>query len=393
MVATQPKGTVFFVDDEPQVLRALWRDFTLYTRFEDIASLQVGSAEECLELLEEQHQDVLAVVTDLRMPGMQGNELLSRISKRYPEIGLMLVTAYSDIDAIQDAIASSISSFVLKPWKPAQLVQEIDKTLETVTAKRNSRRYLREIEQQLKAAGEFQRRLLKIPNLENAGIAVDVAYRPVEGLYCSGDYYDVIPLGEDRHLLLLGDVSGHGVKPAFITGILKLLSGRIAREQSEASYSPAQFLEALSRAMFVELHNYSDVLISLAAVLIDTKSEEVVIASAGHSPVCTIRDEQCELWSPHGTAMGFNVLSELEEIRLSISPGDHVVMFTDGLWDVAGGDVTPKPFLRSVFSRAARSADFLKTVDRLLTAVSIVHGTGHAPVFRDDVTIFSARIL
>jgi sigma-B regulation protein RsbU (phosphoserine phosphatase) len=50
-----------------------------------------------------------------------------------------------------------------------------------------------------------------------------VSYRPVPQLFCGGDYYDVITLSLDLYLLLVGDVAGHGVRAAFVTGILKAI--------------------------------------------------------------------------------------------------------------------------------------------------------------------------
>lgn len=382
-----------FVDDEPQVLRALKRDYGLYSRFENVEPLTVDSGEACLEYLRNNSEACLAVVTDQRMPGMAGTELLAHIQSEFPDVGRMLVTAYSDIEAIQDAVSASISSFLLKPWDPGYLVQEVDRTVESVTLRRNHERYMRELEQQLRVAGEFQRRLLTLPPFEGSDLSVDVAYRAVEGIYCSGDYYDAIALERGRYLLLLGDVSGHGVKPAFITGMLKVLSGQIARERIDAPFSTGRFLEALSRAVFMELPDNTELIISMAAVLIDTRTHELVISNAGHPPVGVVGSEGCELIWNNGPAIGMDVLVDVQEEQRTVHPGDRVVMFTDGIWDVDDDQAAPSPdLLKSVFQRAAHTPVFLDTVDRLLTADSIVRGNGRAPVFRDDVTILTALV-
>ncbi|MEZ4446163.1 MAG: hybrid sensor histidine kinase/response regulator [Polyangiaceae bacterium] len=78
------------------------------------------SAEEALALLEE--RDVGVLVTDQRMPGMSGNELLEEVKQRWPEIVRVVITAYSDLDAILKAINDGlVARYVVKPWDREEL--------------------------------------------------------------------------------------------------------------------------------------------------------------------------------------------------------------------------------------------------------------------------------
>lgn len=69
---------------------------------------------------------VHVVITDQRMPGTTGSELLSLIKDRYPKVRRMLVTAYADLEAIIDAVNNGgVMKYFAKPWVNSQLVQAV----------------------------------------------------------------------------------------------------------------------------------------------------------------------------------------------------------------------------------------------------------------------------
>lgn len=107
---TELKGRILCVDDEPHVLRAL--QWLLKGDFEVHAA---GSAAEGMQLLERHDFDV--VVSDQRMPGVTGVEFLQYVRSRAPRAMRILLTGYSDIDAIVRSInESEVYRFATKPW-------------------------------------------------------------------------------------------------------------------------------------------------------------------------------------------------------------------------------------------------------------------------------------
>ncbi len=107
---TELKGRVLCVDDEPHVLRAL--QWLLKGNFEVHTA---GSAAEGMQLLERYDFDV--VVSDQRMPGVTGVEFLQYVRGRAPRAMRILLTGYSDIDAIVRSInESEVYRFATKPW-------------------------------------------------------------------------------------------------------------------------------------------------------------------------------------------------------------------------------------------------------------------------------------
>ena len=117
------KPVILVVDDDAQVLAAVRRD--LRTRYrESYAIVGAASGEDALATIRElkARGDSLAIViSDQRMPGIQGTELLTRSRESYPLARRVLLTAYSDIDAAIKAINEAhLDHYLSKPWTPPE---------------------------------------------------------------------------------------------------------------------------------------------------------------------------------------------------------------------------------------------------------------------------------
>ena len=104
--------TVLFVDDEDKVLASVERAL----HDEPYNTLFAQSANEALEIL--QQQEVHVIVTDMRMPEMNGLELLQVIKKDYPHIIRMVLSGFTDNETLLGAInQGEIYKYITKPWK------------------------------------------------------------------------------------------------------------------------------------------------------------------------------------------------------------------------------------------------------------------------------------
>jgi two-component system cell cycle sensor histidine kinase/response regulator CckA len=118
------KQPVLVVDDEPQVLVAL----------DDLLSEQflvrtAESAEKALEIIE-QDREIAVVVTDQRMPGMTGDQLLAELSSR-SSAPRILVTGYADLTAVVRAVnEGKLFAYVTKPWDGRDLLQKVGRAAE-----------------------------------------------------------------------------------------------------------------------------------------------------------------------------------------------------------------------------------------------------------------------
>ena len=103
--------TVLFVDDDCIVLRSIARDLL----DEPYNVFFARSGEEALQILS--HQDVHVLVTDIRMPEMDGIELLKIVTKEYPHIVKMVLSGYTNTTDLTKAIhQEGVFKFIPKPW-------------------------------------------------------------------------------------------------------------------------------------------------------------------------------------------------------------------------------------------------------------------------------------
>lgn len=113
---TGPKHPILIVDDEPDVLFSLKgllrHDFELHT---------AESGEEALEILR-QHP-IHVVMTDQRMPGMTGVQLMNQAKALHPDAVRIVFTGYADIKAVIEAInTGGLYRYITKPWDPDELI-------------------------------------------------------------------------------------------------------------------------------------------------------------------------------------------------------------------------------------------------------------------------------
>ena len=109
--ASCPEQTLLVVDDEKNVASALQRLFQL----DGYHVLTAESANEGFELLASNHVSI--VISDQRMPVMNGTEFLSRVKELYPDIVRIMLTAHADLDSVTDAINNgAVYKFLNKPW-------------------------------------------------------------------------------------------------------------------------------------------------------------------------------------------------------------------------------------------------------------------------------------
>ncbi len=116
---------VLLVDDEPNVLSSLKRIF----RQENYEILTANNADEALHMLKT--KSVHLVISDFKMPGMNGAELLQRIKERYPDTIRIMLTGHADSNAVMGAINDgAVYKFILKPWHDDDLRVTVSLALE-----------------------------------------------------------------------------------------------------------------------------------------------------------------------------------------------------------------------------------------------------------------------
>ncbi len=126
----QKKYTVMFIDDEPNILRAIKR--ALFKM--DINLVLADSGQKALALLEKAPAHV--IISDMKMPNMSGAELLEQVAEKYPDTFRVVLTGYADIDSTIKAVNQGrIHRYMQKPWDNQELMNTIEEGLERIRLK------------------------------------------------------------------------------------------------------------------------------------------------------------------------------------------------------------------------------------------------------------------
>ena len=205
---------ILVVDDEPGMLRAVDRVLS-----EQHQVVGTRLSREALALADEFHPD-LAIV-DIRMPDLDGFELMARLKARFPALDVILMTgSVDDLDEkLVRAIRSAAFYFIQKPFDREVLRTLVDRCVELRWRREEHRQNLKRLEREIAEAHAFQQSLLPDREAIVNDVSVCCRYAPCSAL--GGDLYDYAAATARRTALLIADVSGHGVSAAMLTGVVK----------------------------------------------------------------------------------------------------------------------------------------------------------------------------
>ena len=118
--------SILVVDDEPDVAELSRQRFRRETRQGSYVMHFAASGEQALDRLSGEIEPTLAaVLSDINMPGMDGLELLTQIKQRFPDLPVMMVTAYGDDDRRRRAAECGAAEFITKPVDFEQLKEQL----------------------------------------------------------------------------------------------------------------------------------------------------------------------------------------------------------------------------------------------------------------------------
>ena len=154
-----------------------------------------------------------------------------------------------------------------------------------------------------------------------------------------GDFFHILPLSDTTAGVFISDVMGHGVRAALVTALERAL----VEELAGIATDPGEFLSQINRSLLSILKRTGTPLfVSAFYLFVDVTTGEIRYATAGHpKPLLIRRDKELlEMLSSdgkkQGPALGVFNDRKYETSALRLSPGDLVLLFTDGLFEVEG---------------------------------------------------------
>ena len=155
-MALRHKHTLLLVDDEESITKSLQRTF----RKEKYDIRVAASGAEGIKILKESQKPFSLIISDQRMPEMTGAQFLEKAKRILPYAIRILLTGYSDMDAIVEAInRGEIHRYLTKPWNDDDLLLQVRQALEKYELMAENRRLLALTKRQNKELGELNKNL------------------------------------------------------------------------------------------------------------------------------------------------------------------------------------------------------------------------------------------
>ena len=247
----------------------------------------------------------------------------------------------------------------------------------------SNERRLQSIENELSIAREIQKSIIpgKSPELSNLRVAA--AYRPMT--YVAGDFYDFIPVDQNRVGFLVADVSGHGVPAALIAAMIKVA----IRSVVSCAQDPQEVLRGLNRALSGQFRNQ---FVTASYLWIDTENRSALYSAAGHPPLLRWREGKLERIESNGLLFGVFPESDYPVFHMPIRPGDRFLLYTDGLIEPenAIGDSFGEARLEQVI-RMNQSRSPSAFADQLLAEIRLWQPATSTQ--QDDITLIVIDVI
>lgn len=350
--------SILYIDDEQDNLTVFYsafrRNFKVYL---------ANSGPEGLEVMKK--QTIHLVIADQRMPEMTGIEFLEKIKLEYPDCIRMVLTGFTDVEAIIEAINKGrVYRYITKPWSKDDLKMIIDHALETYELKQQNRKLFsdleeanttlekkviertkkiesqrREITDSIHYASRIQSALLpQKEELDKHLPSYFILNKPRN--IVSGDYY-WLAHKDDKVYVAVADCTGHGIPGAFMSILGLAYLSEILNQETATKAN--EILNGLRSKVIKSLHQtgkFDEARdgMEIALCVIDF-NEQKLHYSGAFRPLYLIRDNK--LIEIKGDSMPIGIYHENEisfnSKELIFNDKDIIYMFSDGYVDQLGG--------------------------------------------------------
>ena len=327
MALMQEPYKILVVDDEPDLEPLVLQRMRRSIRSGRYTFVFAHNGVEALEKLNED-DEIDMVLSDINMPQMDGLTLLDQIPKADPNIRSVIISAYGDMKNIRTAMNRGAFDFVTKPVDFEDLQVTIDRTLRHMAEWREalqSRDKLVSLQNELDVARGMQQTIL--PTQFPKSPAYSVFGKMQAASNVGGDFYDVLFLSDGRIGLAVADVSGKGVPAA-----LFMMSSRTLLKGSAIGVGPPGGVLREVNELLLE-DNREAMFVTVLYAIYNPATRELSYANGGHNSPLVVHANGTSTLLPltDGIALGIVPDLEYKQQTVTLSPGDTVLFYTDGV--------------------------------------------------------------
>ena len=339
-------ATLLIIDDDEVVRESL----AAYLEDSNFKVLQALNGLQGLQIFESEQPDL--VICDLRMPQIDGLELIRRIRQTASETPIIVLSGAGVMSDAVEALRLGAADYLIKPLEDlAVLEHSVRRALDRAYLRVENQRYRDKLEA---ANRELQASLNLLQEDQNAGRQVQMnmlpvtpwsieglefSHRIIPSLYLSGDFVDYFRVDERRVAFYLADVSGHGASSAFVTVLLKFMTTRLLYESSRngtlPEFKPSEVLAHINRGLInTKLGKH----VTMLGGVIDLEKNSLTYSIGGHLPLPVLFVEgQASYLEGRGLPVGLFDDATYDDRVMELPPSFSLSLFSDGILDVLPG--------------------------------------------------------
>ena len=235
------------------------------------------------------------------------------------------------------------------------------------------------IAHELQVAALIQQTLLPKTLPDIPGWEIDAYYRPAQAV--GGDFYDFVRLEDGRYVILIGDVTGHGVPAALVMASCRSILRSAAQQHSD----PGEILATTNEALIVDIP--PNMFVTCLCAVLDPQTSTLRFANAGHNlPYTSSVDGVTELRAT-GMPLGLMPDMQYDVVEAAIEPGTAMVLSSDGLTEAHNPEREMYGFgrLRALLGYSYSDTGLLKSI------LSDLDEFSRGAEQEDDVTLVVVR--
>jgi serine phosphatase RsbU (regulator of sigma subunit) len=312
---------ILIVDDNPEALDIFGTRLATL----DYEIITAPDGETGLAMARREKPDL--ILLDIMMPIMDGLTVCRELKSdpAFPFIPIILVTAKSDTKDVVAGLEAGGDEYLTKPVEHAALVARVKSMLRFKALHDQVLEQSVQLEKQLEAATKVQRLFWpEIPKMEAGSHVWAIS---VPAAYVGGDLYDVIKLPDGGWLLYVADVVGKGAPAALIMAALstKIRSEVILQNK----------IDHLINTVNNDMYNLMTDESYFATIILGRywpSNGKMRLVLGGHlQPLWIVKNGFKELPLLKGISLGVEPYAQYEKIEISISPGESLLFFSDGV--------------------------------------------------------------
>ncbi|WP_296931268.1 SpoIIE family protein phosphatase [uncultured Marinobacter sp.] len=252
---------------------------------------------------------------------------------------------------VVSALRAGAADFVLKPCNDDKgaLDDVLGKLFDRVRVNRLNQLYRQELEEanrdlrdgiaelraDQRAGRKVQLRMLPEHEQVMSGLHVDHMIKP--SLYLSGDFLDYFRISDDKVLVYIADVSGHGASSAFVTVLLKNLTNRLQRNlrrgSSEDILYPDRFLERINSEL-LDTGLGKHVTVFVGIICLSERKLNYAVGAHFPMPILSFEGGETAFLEGSGLPVGLFETPEWEVYEVPLNKPFHLTLFSDGILEV-----------------------------------------------------------